>query len=46
MAKTSKLTFNFKAELNEFYVLPSLMYYHRWKSIYFGFLFFELRIDW
>lgn len=46
MAKRGKITFNFKVETNEFYILPTIIYHYRWKSIYLGFLFFELRIDW
>lgn len=41
-----KLVFNFKANSNEFYLLPSIMYQFKWKSIYISFLIFELRIDW
>ena len=44
--KTGKLVFNFKANLNEFYFLPYIMYQWKWKSIYVGFMQFELRIDW
>lgn len=46
MAFLKKITFNVKIEKREFYVLPSIIYYYKWKSIYLGFLFFEIRIDW
>jgi len=46
MAKFKKLTLNFRVDGREFYVLPSIIYMYKWKSLYLGFLFFELRIDW
>lgn len=46
MAKRTKLVFNVKVELNEVYILPSIIYHYKWKSIYLGFLMFEVRIDW
>lgn len=41
-----RISFRFKADSNEFYFFPYLMYQWKWKSIYMGFMFFELRIDW
>lgn len=41
-----KLVFNFTANFNEFYFLPSIMYQYKWKSIYISLFIFEIRIDW
>lgn len=45
MASIKKIVFQFKVETGEFYITPTIIYHHRWKTIYLGFLFFEVRID-
>lgn len=45
MALLKKIVFQLKVEAKEFYILPTIIFHYKWKTIYLGFLFFEFRID-